>query len=91
MTTDCRNLFKGTIKAHFDEAIIDAKLQNQLDRCFDYLRQALMCAGDTTLEHAVVINETVIGDTDGWGIEHRCRDWNAIFNFANNNRINAGS
>jgi Mycotoxin biosynthesis protein UstYa len=91
MTTDCRNLFKGTIKAHFDEAIIDAKLQNQLDRCFDYFRQALVCAGDTTLEHAVVINETVIGDTDGWGIEHRCRDWNAIFNFANNNRINAGS
>lgn len=54
--------------------------------CFDYLRQTLACHGDTTLEKArtVTVNgvpKTVRG-VDGWGVEHQCRDYSAIYSFA---------
>jgi len=47
--------------------------------CFDYLRQALMCAGDMTIEHAM---ESPLGQkrttTDGWGVKHQCSDWDEM-------------
>lgn len=47
--------------------------------CFDYLRQALMCAGDMTIEHAM---ESPLGQkritTDGWGVKHQCSGWNEM-------------
>jgi len=45
-----------------------------------------MCAGDTTLEHAI------IGDdgkrkrvVEGWDVEHVCRDYDTIYTFAAEN------
>jgi len=41
-----------------------------------------MCAGDTALEKAMVVDGRVIRSVDGWGAEHECRDYDSIFNFA---------
>jgi hypothetical protein len=46
--------------------------------CFDYVRQALMCFGDTTLE-----GETAAGP--GWGHVHECVDYEALLRWANEN------
>nr|A0A142I729.1 RecName: Full=UstYa family oxidase phomYb; AltName: Full=Phomopsin biosynthesis cluster protein Yb [Diaporthe leptostromiformis]AMR44281.1 DUF3328 protein [Diaporthe leptostromiformis]BDA39141.1 DUF3328 [Diaporthe leptostromiformis] len=55
-----------------------------VSHCWDYLRQAIMCHSDTTLEwlHAPPDN---FGST-GWGYEHQCRDYEAIFAFATEHR-----
>lgn len=58
---------------------------NHLTHCWDYLRQAIMCHGDTTLEWlAAPPNDE--GST-GWGYRHQCRDYNAIFDWAEQNRV----
>ena|ERR1700761_2279317 len=43
--------------------------------CLEYLRQSVMCAGDTTLE-------PYAGQLGLAGIQHKCRDWDTIFDFA---------
>ncbi|CAK7237293.1 hypothetical protein SEUCBS140593_009910 [Sporothrix eucalyptigena] len=59
--------------------------------CFDYLRQTLLCHGDTTLEKARVVDDglghtrTVRG-VDGWGVTHTCRDYDSIYAFAEQHR-----
>ncbi|KAK7952801.1 uncharacterized protein PG986_008529 [Apiospora aurea] len=59
---------------------LDEVNAGHLAHCWDYLRQAIMCAGDTTLEwlHAPPDN---IGST-GWGYQHTCKDYGALFTFA---------
>lgn len=44
--------------------------------CFDYIRQTIMCAGDTTLE-----GKTEAGP--GWGSVHECVDYDALLGWAN--------
>ena len=52
-----------------------------VEHCFDYLRQLVMCAADATLEHVQEGNEDMDAVV-GWGIGHQCRDWNVIWQFA---------
>ncbi|KFZ00090.1 hypothetical protein V500_01178 [Pseudogymnoascus sp. VKM F-4518 (FW-2643)] len=59
-----------------------------LGHCFDYLRQAIMCTGDTTLETASVNEDGVmVPGFDGWGDVHECRSYEAIFDFAAAHRV----
>ena len=51
--------------------------------CFDYLRQGIMCAADSTLE-AVDVDGT---STDGWGSVHECRNFDALFEWAESNTL----
>jgi hypothetical protein len=47
-----------------------------IGHCFDYIRQAIMCNADMTLEWAEVSpSGKVIASVDGWGIPHTCRSW----------------
>lgn len=46
--------------------------------CFDYIRQALMCAADTNLE--VLDRETHL--TNGWGQPKQCRDYEQVVAWA---------
>ena len=73
---------------------------SHLAHCFDYLRQAILCAGDTTIEWARQAEEgDKTSQVDGWEIEHQCRSSNAIYDFTTKHRaennalgiINAGS
>ncbi|EOA80766.1 uncharacterized protein SETTUDRAFT_44662 [Exserohilum turcica Et28A] len=53
--------------------------ESHVDHCFDYLRQAIMCAGDLSLEHSVVPDEFGF---NGWGTAHACADWGAMWELA---------
>lgn len=55
-----------------------------MDHCFDYLRQGIMCAGDTTLEWP---KEGSKGVVDGWGVTHQCRDWDDIVEFVGKHQV----
>ncbi|KAJ5528727.1 hypothetical protein N7527_002120 [Penicillium freii] len=67
------------------EGNVDQVSAAHLMHCFDYLRQAIMCFGDTTLEWLPPPpNDT--GST-GWGFEHTCRDYNAISEWVEDNRL----
>jgi hypothetical protein len=48
--------------------------------CFDYLRQSLMCAADTSLE-----GKTTAGP--GWGATHVCADYEKVVEWANQRTV----
>ena len=56
--------------------------------CFDYIRQAIMCSGDTTLEKARTVDGKIVRGVDGWGVEHECRDYDAIYAYGAEHRTN---
>lgn len=57
------------------------------DRYLQYLRQTLMCHGDTTVEWGrVVTNDGTKGSVDGYDIPHQCRDYQAIRKWTIDNR-----
>ncbi|KAM3537566.1 hypothetical protein ARSEF1564_009511 [Beauveria bassiana] len=58
-----------------------------LDHCLDYLRQAIMCTGDTTLEKVIKDDSGKFKpEIDGWGTVHECRSWHMLFEFAERQR-----
>ncbi|KAI1857176.1 uncharacterized protein JN550_013413 [Neoarthrinium moseri] len=73
--TTPRHFYHGTDKDNHDPT----PFPDHVNHCFDYIRQSLMCSGDMTLEHS---REPPLGekrtDTDGWGVEHQCKDWDAL-------------
>lgn len=58
---------------------------NHVDHCFRYLRQSLLCCGDTALEGQDPNTDTQ--GTDGTGAVHMCKDYDAIRDWAERNRI----
>ncbi|MCJ1357639.1 MAG: hypothetical protein MMC33_007635 [Icmadophila ericetorum] len=60
-----------------------------LAHCWDYLRQALMCYSDTTLEWLPAPPDD-IGST-GWGYQHTCRNFDAVYSWAVENRFKNSS
>ncbi|KAI0837419.1 hypothetical protein F5Y06DRAFT_297746 [Hypoxylon sp. FL0890] len=66
--------------AHFQQGYAGTELTEEVahhsSHCFDYLRQSIICAGDTNLE----------GQTDagpGWGSKHECVDYEVLLDWAN--------
>ncbi|RYP18818.1 hypothetical protein DL765_003698 [Monosporascus sp. GIB2] len=60
----------------YDGVELTDEVAHHSAHCIDYLRQSIMCAGDTNLE----------GETDagpGWGSEHECVDYDALLSWAN--------
>jgi hypothetical protein len=53
-----------------------------MEHCFDYLRQALACGADSTLEK----RDPSISGTRGWGTTHQCRDYQALSKWAEERR-----
>ncbi|KAM0739608.1 hypothetical protein ACQRIT_004792 [Beauveria bassiana] len=51
--------------------------------CFDYLRQGLMCASDTSLEPV----DAKLGGVTGWGSERLCRDYQQVVAWAEDHRV----
>ena len=52
--------------------------------CFDYLRQALLCAADSTLEPF----RTDLGGVTGWGFPRMCRNYDELKEWAEARRTN---
>jgi hypothetical protein len=73
---------KSYLVEHFQSGYGGVKLDQEVAHhsahCFDYLRQSIMCAGDTNLE-----GKTAAGP--GWGSEHECVDYDALLRWANQN------
>lgn len=67
------------------EGNVDQVNAAHLMHCWDYLRQSIMCNADTTLEW-VPAPPNDKGST-GWGYEHTCRDFDAIAQWAEENRL----
>ncbi|KAJ3496317.1 hypothetical protein NLG97_g2745 [Lecanicillium saksenae] len=55
-----------------------------LIHCWDYLRQSIMCAGDTALEW--VTEDENLQDS-GWGYQHTCKNFEAIFQWTETHRF----
>ena len=56
--------------------------------CLDYLRQAVLCKADTTLEPAHAARTTdgrVTQAAYGVGVTHECRDWTQVRDFVEGN------
>ncbi|KHN99589.1 uncharacterized protein MAM_02442 [Metarhizium album ARSEF 1941] len=56
-----------------------------LIHCWDYLRQSIMCAGDTSLEWVHRLDKPP-GQTSGWGYQHTCKNFDAIFDWTESHR-----
>lgn len=59
-----------------------------MGHCFEYLRQAIMCAGDTTLEGQATTFPDGVDGSDGWDAMHVCKDYSQIFHYLEDNRVN---
>ena len=57
-----------------------AEIAAHRDHCLDYIRQAIMCAGDSTFEPL-----TVVG-INGMGATHQCRNFERLFSWAYDHR-----
>lgn len=62
------------------------QLSHHWKHCIDYLRQALICNADVTLENLEMNGDNLLGSVDGWGTTHMCRDWSAILEWVEKNR-----
>ncbi|KAK2603873.1 hypothetical protein QQS21_003908 [Conoideocrella luteorostrata] len=56
-----------------------------LIHCWDYLRQSIMCAGDTSLEWVHPLDSPP-NQTSGWGFQHTCKNFDAIFEWTESHR-----
>ncbi|KAH6855449.1 hypothetical protein B0I37DRAFT_56413 [Chaetomium sp. MPI-CAGE-AT-0009] len=71
--------------SHQDEDQGNTHRHNHVDHCFRYLRQSLLCCGDTALEGQDP-NANTLG-TDGTGAVHVCKDYDAIRSWADGHRL----
>jgi len=46
--------------------------------CFDYMRQAVMCAADMSIEGLETTSPDHNGGSDGWDAKHVCRDYSQV-------------
>jgi hypothetical protein len=61
---------------------VKREVELHMNHCFDYVRQALKCGADTTLEWDLLDeNGNSKGGAGGWGVPHQCRDWKAVLEF----------
>ncbi len=76
--------YKGqTDKEYLNFALhADQVADDHIYHCFDYIRQAIMCSGDTTLEKGRTIDGKLTRGVDGWGVAHECRDFDTIYTYA---------
>lgn len=56
---------------------------DHIPHCIDYIRQGIMCAGDTSMEGATYDRHRTV--LFGLGNPHRCKDFQAIYDFTADN------
>ncbi|PPJ53017.1 hypothetical protein CBER1_11267 [Cercospora berteroae] len=64
-----------------DAAEVSERAEEHTLHCFDYLRQAVMCCGDTALEGSDP-GRMHSDATHGWGVTHVCKDYGALLTTA---------
>lgn len=72
------------MKSGFD---IKPQMHGHLPHCFEYLRQSIMCCGDTALEgQHTTFPDSIIG-SDGWDAKHVCKDYSAVYAYLEEHRV----
>lgn len=56
---------------------------DHIPHCIDYIRQGIMCAGDTAMEGATYDRHRTV--LFGLGNPHQCKDFQAIYDFTAEN------
>lgn len=69
------------------------KMPWHINHCFEYIRQAIMCAGDVALEGAATTfplgeGGEDRGGSDGWDARHVCKDYGEVYNYLEERTIN---
>lgn len=64
-----------------------AALEPHVTHCFDYIRQALMCYSDVTLEPWLDYDGLHLtrDGSSGWGVQHVCRPFDRLVEWTNEN------
>jgi hypothetical protein len=84
-------LDKLTMKIRNKDWLLDDEALAHTDHCFNYLRSALMCASDTTLEGQAQSDlQKGAHGTDGTGAVHNCRNYDEVYAWAENRRVTDG-
>lgn len=70
------------------EGVLAGKSSRHVRHCFNLLRQAVLCASDTTLDPLDHADDGKLTGADGLGTTHVCRDWTKVYDFVweNQNR-----
>lgn len=62
-----------------------------LSHCFEYLRQNILCCGDTALEgEATTFPPGEVG-SDGWDAKHVCKNYDQVYAYLDEKRVNDDS
>jgi len=61
---------------------------DHVSHCFDYLRQAIFCSGDMTLEWPKQDGPSSGAVVDGWNIPHTCKSPKSIADFMDEHHFN---
>ncbi|KAL5411958.1 hypothetical protein PMIN06_003885 [Paraphaeosphaeria minitans] len=82
------------------QVAVDVGFRNKVGRpwhvnhCFEYIRQAVMCAGDVALEGAATtfpgdpVTGEDLGGSDGWDAKHVCKDYAQVYEYLEKETIN---
>lgn len=69
---------KAGVEYNTSTETYETLLKSQEDHvyhCFDYIRQALMCNADLTVEWPREEEDGRRIAVDGWGVAHQCKNW----------------
>ena len=55
------------------------------EHCFNYIRQGIRCAADSTLEGPDLVPEPGQSPLRGWGVIHQCRKWDSFLTWMDEN------
>ncbi|KAI1630921.1 hypothetical protein F4809DRAFT_654420 [Biscogniauxia mediterranea] len=69
---------------HLEPTKTDGSTSAHMRHCFDYLRQSLTCAADTTLEPV----DPELGGVTGWGNSRICHNYSELVGWAEEHRVN---
>ncbi|KAL1800788.1 hypothetical protein ACET3X_001130 [Alternaria dauci] len=69
------------------------KMPWHINHCFEYIRQAIMCAGDVALEGAATSfpgdeHGEDRGGSDGWDAKHVCKEYGQVYEYLEKKTIN---
>ncbi|KAF4615776.1 hypothetical protein D9613_012369 [Agrocybe pediades] len=85
----CVNAFRRTVEEYREGSNITSSREKHLIHCLEYLRQAVLCNADTSLEGPAGLRHTVGGETvhavTGGGAIHECRDWTQVYDWVESN------
>ncbi|KAI1170943.1 hypothetical protein F4777DRAFT_583382 [Nemania sp. FL0916] len=74
----CLGLMKHVfMKSERNETVTPTDYRH-MDHCVEYIRQAILCHGDLTLEPVMSGSTRTSIESDTWGSKHYCRDWNVL-------------